>query len=99
MKSGALKRFRVLSWLEGSSFLLLLFVAMPLKYAAGWPLGVRVVGMAHGLLFILYVASVLELYSNKTWTIPESARALVASVVPFGMVWLDRRLRADLTTS
>ena len=48
-----LNRLRVVAFWEGVSFLVLLGVAMPLKYLAGWPLAVRVVGMAHGILFIL----------------------------------------------
>ncbi len=54
LKNTPLNRFRAIALLEGLSFVLLLFIAMPLKYLAGMPLGVKVVGWAHGMLFVLY---------------------------------------------
>ncbi|HST58697.1 MAG TPA: DUF3817 domain-containing protein, partial [Longimicrobium sp.] len=65
--SNPLERLRVVGILEGASFLLLLGVAMPLKYLAGQPEMVRVVGSAHGLLFVLYVAAVLEVSVRMRW--------------------------------
>jgi integral membrane protein len=60
MDSRLLKRFRLVATLEGISFLVLLFVAMPLKYFAGMPKAVSVVGMAHGLLFVAYMYLLYE---------------------------------------
>ena len=90
-----LDRFRFVALLEGLSFLLLLFVAMPLKYLADMPLGVRVVGMAHGVLFLLYVASLLEVALERRWGLVRVAAAFIASLVPFGTFVLDARLKRE----
>ncbi len=80
---------------EGTSFVLLLGVAMPLKYLAGMPLAVRIVGMIHGVLFILYGAMVAGFVLRKAWSWARGAEAMVLSVLPFGTFVLDARLRKD----
>lgn len=94
-----LARFRSIAWIEGLSFLALLFVAMPLKYYAGIPLAVRVVGMAHGLLFIAYVVLVGLLLASGTFSFTRAAWALLMSVVPFGTFVLERQLARDFTAT
>lgn len=91
----SLDRFRLVALLEGLSFLLLLFVAMPLKYLAGMPLGVRVVGMAHGVLFLLYVALLLEVTLALRWSLLRASAAFLASLVPFGTFVLEARLKRE----
>ncbi|MEA2626680.1 MAG: hypothetical protein QOD06_2725 [Candidatus Binatota bacterium] len=93
------RRFRWVALLEGISFLALLGIAMPLKYAWGMPLAVRYVGLAHGLLFILYVLCVAALVLHRGWSYPRAAWALVLSVVPFGTFFLDRSLREELASA
>lgn len=88
----ALGRLRVVGFLEGWSFLVLLLIAMPLKYLAGQPLAVRYVGMAHGLLFVLYVLLVLQNALENRWSWRKTALALLASLVPLGTFWADRKL-------
>jgi integral membrane protein len=83
---------RVVAFLEGLSFLILLGVAMPLKYLAGQPQWVRGVGMTHGLLFMAYVALVWAVMMEKDWTPGKTMAALVASVLPFGTFWAEFRL-------
>lgn len=95
MKS-ALQQFRLVGHLEGISFVVLLFVAMPLKYLAGWPLGVRVVGAVHGGLFLLYLVALMRIASDDGWPIRRSAGALLASIVPFGFFVFDGRVLAPL---
>ncbi len=90
--SGSLKRFRQISLAEGISFLVLLFIAMPLKYGLGYPLAVKIVGWAHGVLFILYFAQGLQTAREEQWPPQLMAWAILASVVPFGPFVLDRRL-------
>lgn len=90
-------RFRVVALLEGISLLVLFFVAMPLKYWAGLPQAVRIVGWLHGVLFIWYVAEVADLVMRRIWGRRMAAVAMVASSVPIGTFWLDRRLRRDET--
>ena len=82
--------------MEGASFLVLLGIAMPLKYLAGQPMAVRVVGMLHGLLFMLYVAAVLQVSVQMRWPLRRVLAALVASVVPFGPFVFDAHLRREL---
>lgn len=88
----SLGRLRVIGAWEGLSFLLLLLVAMPLKYFADWPLGVRYVGMAHGVLFILYVVAAIQAALEYNWTAKKTAIVLVASLLPAGPFIVDARL-------
>lgn len=76
--------FRVLGWLEGGSFLLLLFIGMPLKYVWGNPIAVKALGMPHGLLFIVYVLLANIIAEEMEWPIKVRLYAFIASVVPFG---------------
>jgi integral membrane protein len=90
-----LGRFRLVSLLEGVSFLVLLGIAMPLKYAAGIPEAVRYVGWAHGILFVLFLLALFEAASARSWPLSRIAGAFVAAVVPFGAFVLERKLRAE----
>lgn len=90
-----LGRFRAVALLEGLSFILLLFVAMPLKYLAGLPLAVRVVGLAHGLLFVLFLFALMEVAIASRWSLVRVVGAFVSSLVPFGTFVLDARLRRE----
>jgi integral membrane protein len=90
-----LGRLRAIGIIEGASFLLLLFVAMPLKYMAGMPQYVSVVGAAHGALWLLYVASVIDVRLAIDWPWRRVLTALVASVLPFGPFVLERSLREE----
>jgi len=78
---------------EGTSFLILLFIAMPMKYFMGMPLAVRVVGSIHGLLFLLYVAKLAKLRSAYQWDNTFSLLAFIASILPFGTFLFDKYLR------
>ncbi|SHJ15074.1 integral membrane protein [Hymenobacter daecheongensis DSM 21074] len=88
----SLGRLRAVGFLEGVSFLVLLGIAMPLKYAAGLPEAVRVVGMAHGVLFVLYVLLVVQVSLELGWSWRKALLALVVSVVPFGTFWAEKKL-------
>jgi integral membrane protein len=87
-----LGRLRVIGLWEGVSFLLLLLVAMPLKYFADWPLGVRVVGMAHGVLFMLYVWAAIQAALEYDWPWRRTALVLIASVLPAGPFVVDAKI-------
>lgn len=79
---------------EGISYLVLLGIAMPLKYFAGYPSAVRMVGSAHGALFILFFASVLEVAIRRPWWSGKFwGTAFLASLVPFGTFWFDGWLK------
>ncbi len=88
----SLARFRMIALLEGISFLVLLFVAMPLKYFADMPLAVKYTGWAHGVLFVLYVFSLIEVALKLRWSLLTVFIAFVASLVPFGTFVLDAQL-------
>jgi integral membrane protein len=90
-----LGRLRAIGIIEGASFLLLLFVAMPLKYMVGMPQYVSVVGAIHGGLWIVYVASIIDVRRAIDWPWRRVMHALVASVVPFGPFVLEPGLRAE----
>jgi integral membrane protein len=85
-------RLRVVGILEGTSYLTLLGIAMPLKYIAGKPEMVEVVGMAHGLLFITYCLLLAHAWTSKLLTMKWAAAGVVASVLPFGPFAFDRKL-------
>jgi integral membrane protein len=92
-----MKRIRNLRWVamaEGISFLVLLLIAMPLKYYLGWPLGVKVVGWAHGLLFMMYIAAVFAAAKAMKWNWLSILIPLAASVIPLATFFLDRPLKA-----
>jgi integral membrane protein len=86
-------RLRVIAFIEGISFLLLLGVAMPLKYFAGMPAAVKTVGWIHGVLFVLYLFAVAEVTVRRRLPFSLAFAALVASLLPFGTFALDARLR------
>jgi integral membrane protein len=78
------KAFKIVGWIEGISLLLLFFYAMPMKYVYGDPRMVRVVGSAHGGLFLAYVLLAFVLYDRESWPQKKLVLALVLSSVPFG---------------
>lgn len=94
MASGALARFRGISLAEGVSYLVLLGIAMPLKYAAGIPSAVRIVGMLHGVLFVAFVVGLALAAKAERWRVNAMVIAMIAALLPFGAFWLERRLRA-----
>ena len=91
-------RLRSVAQLEGISYLLLLFVAMPLKYLADRPLAVTVAGAIHGALFIwlfLLVVRGMRAPERRGRALPWAARIGVAAIVPFGTFAIDGRLREE----
>ncbi len=81
--------------IEAVSFLLLLGVAMPLKYFAGIPLAVKVAGWLHGLLFMAFCVFLLVAHGERRWPMRWTALVLVAALLPFGPFVIDRRLKSD----
>ncbi|TKB62306.1 MAG: DUF3817 domain-containing protein [Nitrospira sp.] len=88
-----IRMFRMTALAEGCSFLILLCVAMPMKYFMGMPEVVRVVGSIHGGLFLLYVGLLAVLHVRQRWSVMFSLYAFVASIIPFGTFILDKQLR------
>jgi integral membrane protein len=91
VRSPTVRAFRAIAAAEGLSFLVLLGIAMPLKYGAGMPLAVRWVGLAHGLLFIAYAGTAIVLFMRERWPLSRAPGVLAAALVPFGTFVLDRK--------
>lgn len=90
-------RFRAIAFLEGLSLVLLLFVAMPVKYGLGEPVLVRYIGMGHGLLFILFILMALQQHVEHGWKFfSVTWLVLLSSLVPFGTFYIDHRFLAPL---
>jgi integral membrane protein len=86
----SLGRLRIIAFTEGVSFLILLFVAMPLKYIWGQPAAVKNFGSVHGLLFVLYILYVLLCKIEYNWTIKKALILLGISIIPFGNFYADK---------
>lgn len=91
MLNNSLSRFRLIAFLEGCSFLLL-GLTMVLKYHYAMPQPNYVVGMAHGVLFILYVFQLLQVTLQYKWSIGKATLAFAASLVPFGTFYADKKM-------
>lgn len=86
--------FRKIALTEAVSFLVLLGIAMPLKYFAGLPLAVKVVGWIHGVLFVLFCLALLRVLIVARWPLGRAVILFIAALLPFGPFVADRRLRA-----
>ena len=86
-----IKLFRLITLLEGSSYLLLLFIAVPLKYLVGDESFVKLLGMPHVVLFILYIVFAFVFQKKMKWSLTNFLIILVASVVPFGTFYIDKK--------
>lgn len=88
-------RLRALGMVEAVSFLLLLSIAMPLKYFAGLPLAVKIAGWLHGLLFLAFCMVLLQTQQTQNWPLRWTAVVLIAALLPFGPFIIDRRLKTQ----
>ncbi len=84
-----LRRFRSINKIEGYSYLVLLFIAMPLKYGMGIALATKIAGMLHGLLFMAFVYQLLQTGLGKK----EQMIYFILSLVPFGSFIIEKELR------
>lgn len=93
MQSQLNKYFTILSFIEGISLLVLFFIAMPIKYIGGDPSYVKMVGPIHGFLFLGFVLMALYVASEDKWTKKFFLFAVLTSSIPFGMFWLERKMK------
>lgn len=91
-------RFRIIAFTEGVSFLLILFITMPLKYIWDIPGPNKIIGMAHGVLFILYVMAVFQLKLTTEWRNRKMFLSLLASIIPFGTFYVTAKLLPEDST-
>jgi len=87
-----LLKFKRINKIEGISFLVLLFIAMPAKYYLGYPIATKVVGMIHGLLVFAFIYQIIEAKKEAGFTLKETALYSVLSLVPFGSFYTDKIL-------
>lgn len=83
--------FRIIAFLEGISYILLLGIAVPIKYVYKDPTYVKVLGMPHGLLFIAYIILAIMLSSKLKWNNKTLLIVLLASIIPFGTFFMDKK--------
>ena len=85
------KAFRLISFLEGISYLLLLFIAVPIKYIQGNELYVKILGMPHGILFIGYILLAILIQKKMEWNLKAMVVISLASIIPFGTFYVDKK--------
>ena len=83
--------FRLITLFEGLSYILLLFIAVPVKYWDGDESYVKILGMPHGVLFMLYLVLVLLLKDDFQWNRRDILIVFLASVIPFGTFYVDKK--------
>ena len=83
--------FKIIALLEGTSLLLLFFFAMPMKYLMNEPIYVRIIGMAHGLLFVGYIIIAIMLKFVEDWNVKKFSSVCIASIIPFGTFYIEKK--------
>ena len=85
---------RIVGLCEAISFLVLLGIAMPLKYIWHMPVAVKIAGSIHGILFITFCIALARAKSHSNWSIGRAAIIFIAALLPFGPFVIDRRMKA-----
>lgn len=88
-----IQTLRILGNIEGISYLLLLGVAMPMKYFFEMPMAVKVAGMAHGVLFVAYCLLLAPCMKKFAWKLRFGIYLFLATLIPFGTFVTDRKLK------
>lgn len=92
----ALQQLRLIGIIEGVSYLVLLFISMPLKYIYKFPKPVIVNGWIHGVLFVLLAAAIIYVWIIRKWPFKRAFVAGLASIIPFGTFWFDKSLKKEV---
>ena len=87
------KKFGLINTIEGYSYIILLFIAMPMKYMLGIPIAVKIAGMAHGILFILFCILLLKAWQDVNWTFKNTVIFFIASLIPFGTFFTKSKIK------
>jgi integral membrane protein len=91
MTSNSLQRFRLIAFLEGCSFLLFA-ITMPVKYILKYPTPNYIIGMVHGVLFILYVLLLIQVSVLQKWSFKKMVLAFIAALIPLGTFYASKKL-------
>ncbi|WP_298757849.1 DUF3817 domain-containing protein [uncultured Psychroserpens sp.] len=86
-----LNSFRIIALLEGVSYILLLFIATPIKYLGDDPMYVKLLGMPHGILFLAYIILAIMVGQDLKWKTRTLLIVLVASIIPFGTFYIEKK--------
>jgi len=92
MKKTSLEKFRLINFIEGMSFILLVCVAMPLKYIKGIAIATKIMGMTHGILFIIFLLLLAKVHDEYKFKTKFTILLFVASLIPFGTTFTDKML-------
>lgn len=83
--------FKIIAFAEGCSALLLFLFAMPMKYIFKNPEFIRPIGMAHGVLFTIYIVLAIMLYFEQKWDFKKFAIVFLGAIVPGGTFYVDKK--------
>ncbi|WDO12831.1 DUF3817 domain-containing protein [Flavobacterium sp. WW92] len=90
-------RLRLLGYIEGLSLLVLFFIAVPLKYAAGDPSLSKIMGPLHGALFLLFIFNTLSVGVEQQWKFRQTTyKVMLACIIPFGTFYIDRKILSKI---
>lgn len=90
-------RLRIIAALEGISLLILVFIAMPLKYIFSYPNISQFVGAIHGGLFLLFVFNTLSVGVEQQWEFRKTTwKVLIACIIPFGTFYIDKKILSTI---
>jgi integral membrane protein len=89
-------RLRVIAFLEGCSLLLLVFIAMPIKYLLKVPEATQAIGMIHGVLFLLFIGATVVISILQKWTFNRIFMVMFSSILPFGTFYVDKKILSKL---
>ena len=87
------KKFGLINTVEGYSYIILVFIAMPMKYLLGIPLAVKVAGMAHGVLFVIFCLLLVKAWREANWPFRENVVFFIASLIPFGTFFTKSKIK------
>jgi integral membrane protein len=85
-------RLRIIGFLEGISLLVLIFIAVPLKYIGHDPSIVKAMGPIHGALFLLFIVNTVSVGVEHKWQLKTTSKVLLACIIPFGTFYIDRKI-------
>jgi integral membrane protein len=92
-----MKRLRLLAFLEGTSLILLVFIAVPLKHFGDDPMLVKIIGPIHGALFLFFVFQTMMVAIEQQWSFQSRTwKVLIACLIPFGTFYIDRKILSKL---
>ncbi|MCI9845533.1 DUF3817 domain-containing protein [Flavobacterium pectinovorum] len=90
-------RLRILGFLEGISLLILVFIAVPLKYILAQPAGTKIMGPIHGALFLLFIFNALSVGVEQRWSFKNTTwKVLLACIIPFGTFYVDSKILSKI---